>query len=68
MREMEEMSNRIIFLQHGHIVAEGTSDQIIQRYGQRDLEEVFLKFAREVKSTMNLGRIGGLTLSASVSL
>ncbi len=50
MREMEEMSNRIIFLQHGHIVAEGTSDQIIQRYGQRDLEEVFLKLAREQKA------------------
>ena len=50
MREMEEMSNRIIFLQHGQIVAEGTSDQIIQRYGQRDLEEVFLKLAREPKA------------------
>ena len=47
MREMEEMSNRIIFLQRGQIVAEGTSAQIIQRYGQRDLEEVFLKLARE---------------------
>lgn len=50
MREMEEMSNRIIFLQHGHIVAEGTSNQIVQRYGQRDLEEVFLKLAREPKA------------------
>ncbi len=50
MREMEEMSNRIIFLQHGHIVAEGTADQIVQRYGQRDLEEVFLKLAREPKA------------------
>ena len=50
MREMEEMSNRIIFLQRGHIVAEGTADQIIQRYGQRDLEEVFLKLAREPKA------------------
>ena len=49
MREMEEMSNRIIFLQQGRIVAEGTADQIIQRYGQRDLEEVFLKLAREPK-------------------
>lgn len=46
MREMEEMSNRIIFLQHGHIVAEGTAEQIVQRYGQRDLEEVFLKLSR----------------------
>jgi len=50
MREMEEMSNRIIFLQQGQIVAEGTADQIIQRYGQRDLEEVFLKLAREPKA------------------
>ncbi len=50
MREMEEMSNRIIFLQHGHIVAEGTSAEIVQRYGQRDLEEVFLKLAREPKT------------------
>lgn len=47
MREMEEMSNRIIFLQRGQIVAEGTAPDIIQRYGQRDLEEVFLKLARE---------------------
>ena len=47
MREMEEMSNRIIFLQRGKIVAEGTAHEIIQRYGQRDLEEVFLKLARE---------------------
>jgi ABC-2 type transport system ATP-binding protein len=47
MREMEEMSNRIIFLQRGKIVAEGTAPEIIHRYGQRDLEEVFLKLARE---------------------
>lgn len=47
MREMEEMSDRIIFLQRGKIVAKGTATEIIQRYGQRDLEEVFLKLARE---------------------
>lgn len=47
MKEMEEMSDRIIFLQRGQIVAEGTAQEIIERYGKRDLEEVFLKFARE---------------------
>jgi ABC-2 type transport system ATP-binding protein len=47
MREMEEMSDRIIFLQRGSIVAEGTAQQIVDRFGQRDLEEVFLKLARE---------------------
>jgi ABC-2 type transport system ATP-binding protein len=47
MREMEEMSDRIIFLQKGRIVAEGTAQEIVRRFGQADLEEVFLKLARE---------------------
>ncbi len=47
MREMEEMSDRIIFLQRGTIVAEGTAQEIVTRFGQADLEEVFLKLARE---------------------
>ncbi len=47
MREMEEMTDRIIFLQRGKIVAEGTAQDIVNRYGQKDLEEVFLKLARE---------------------
>ncbi len=47
MREMEEMSDRIIFLQRGKIVAEGTAEEIVSRFGQSDLEEVFLKLARE---------------------
>ena len=47
MREMEEMSDRIIFLQRGKIVAEGTAKDIVARFGQADLEDVFLKLARE---------------------
>ncbi len=47
MREMEEMSDRIVFLQRGKIVAEGTAENIVTRFGQQDLEEVFLKLARE---------------------
>ncbi len=47
MREMEEMSDRIIFLQRGKIVAEGTAQEIVTRFGQADLEEVFLKIARD---------------------
>ncbi len=46
MREMEEMSDRIIFLQRGRIVAEGTSEAIKAVYGEADLEDVFLKLAR----------------------
>jgi len=47
MREMEAMSDRIIFLQRGRIVAEGTAAEIVARFGQADLEEVFLKLARD---------------------
>ncbi|HSA61932.1 MAG TPA: ABC transporter ATP-binding protein [Nitrospiraceae bacterium] len=50
MREMEEMSDRIIFLQRGKIVAEGTAQEIVARFGQEDLEEVFLKLARESRA------------------
>ncbi|HVG02380.1 MAG TPA: ABC transporter ATP-binding protein [Nitrospira sp.] len=47
MRDMETMSDRIIFLQRGKIVAEGTAQDIAVRFGQADLEDVFLKLARE---------------------
>lgn len=56
MREMEEMSDRIIFLQHGKIVAEGTAQEIVDRFGQTDLEEVFLKLAREARVRGETGR------------
>ncbi len=56
MREMEEMSDRIIFLQSGRLVADGTASEIVTRFGQEDLEEVFLQLARE--SRRDLQRAG----------
>jgi ABC-2 type transport system ATP-binding protein len=44
---MEEMSDRIVFLQRGRLVAQGTAQEIVEKFGQQDLEEVFLKLARE---------------------
>jgi ABC-2 type transport system ATP-binding protein len=46
MREMEEMSDRIIFLNKGEIISTGTPAEIMKRYQGEDLEEVFLKVAR----------------------
>lgn len=54
MREMEEMSDRIIFLQRGRLVAEGTAQAIVDRFGKSDLEEVFLKLARESNRSLPL--------------
>lgn len=50
MREMEDMSDRIVFLQRGRIVAEGTAQEIVTRFDKADLEEVFLKLARESRA------------------
>ena len=47
MREMEEMSDRVIFLQRGKIVAQGTASNVVKQYGKDNLEEVFLKIARD---------------------
>jgi len=47
MKEMEEMSDRIIFLHKGRIIAEGKPEEVIREFGRKNLEEVFLKVARE---------------------
>jgi ABC-2 type transport system ATP-binding protein len=43
---MEEMSDRIIFLNKGRILSSGTPGEIMKRFRVADLEEVFLKVAR----------------------
>ena len=46
MREMEEMSDRIIILNKGRILSSGTPGELLKRFQGEDLEEVFLKIAR----------------------
>ncbi len=50
MKEMEEMSDRIVFLHKGRIIAEGKPADVIESFKGKDLEEVFLKVAREERS------------------
>lgn len=47
MKEMEEISDRIIFLHHGKIIARGKPQEVVTNYKGKNLEEVFLKVARE---------------------
>lgn len=49
MQEMEEISDRLLFLHHGEIIARGTPEELIARFRGEDLEDVFLKVAREVR-------------------
>jgi ABC-2 type transport system ATP-binding protein len=46
MKEMQEISDRIVFLDKGEILACGTPDEIIKNFGEENLEDVFLKIAR----------------------
>jgi ABC-2 type transport system ATP-binding protein len=47
MKEMQELSDRILFLRRGRAIADGRPEDVISRFPGEDLEEVFLNLARE---------------------
>lgn len=47
MEEVEEICDRVIFIQKGTIKDYGTPDELIKKYGRKDLNDVFLAIARE---------------------
>jgi ABC-2 type transport system ATP-binding protein len=46
MRDVEEVCDRVLFLHKGRIIAEGTPSEVVARFNQRSLEEVFITVAR----------------------
>jgi ABC-2 type transport system ATP-binding protein len=46
MKEMEEISDRILFLHQGRILASGSPSEILRLFAEKNLEDVFLKVAR----------------------
>jgi ABC-2 type transport system ATP-binding protein len=46
MRDVEEVCDRLLFLHKGRIIAEGTPQQVIEKFQQKSLEEVFIRVAR----------------------
>jgi len=50
MREIEQVSDRIIFLSRGEIVADDSPNNLKNRFGQEDLEEIFISINREPPS------------------
>jgi ABC-2 type transport system ATP-binding protein len=49
MAEVEEICDRVIFINHGVIQDQGTPDELIAKYGKKDLNDVFLAVARKEK-------------------
>lgn len=48
MEEVEELCDRVIFIQHGRLNDEGTPAELVKKYGHEDLNDVFLHIARGV--------------------
>jgi ABC-2 type transport system ATP-binding protein len=46
MRDIEEICDRVLFLQNGRLIAEGTPSQVVEQFRTRNLEEVFIRIAR----------------------
>jgi len=47
MREAEKLCDRIAIMHRGHILAEGTLDELCQRHDEQDLEELFFRLISE---------------------
>ena len=54
MKDIEVVCDRIIFLHEGTILAEGTAADIKQRFQGADLDEVFIKVARNEVEALHL--------------
>ena len=52
MRDIEEVCDRILFLHEGRIIAEGTAEEIKSRFEGKDLDDVFIKVARNESSIL----------------
>jgi ABC-2 type transport system ATP-binding protein len=50
MSDVEQVCERVVFLSHGRIVADGTPEEVAQAYGRGDLEGVFLHLAERHES------------------
>ncbi len=51
MREAEKLCDRIAIVHRGHILAEGTLEELRERYREHDLEELFFHLITEYNAT-----------------
>jgi ABC-2 type transport system ATP-binding protein len=49
MLEMEQISDRLVFLHKGQVIAAGRPGDVVSKFEGENLEAVFLKIAREKK-------------------
>jgi len=49
MSEIERICDHVIFINNGKVREEGTPDELIKKFGHKDLNDVFITIAREDK-------------------
>jgi sodium transport system ATP-binding protein len=49
MREAERLCDRLGIIHRGRLLAEGTLDELRQRSGEQDLEELFFRLISEAE-------------------
>jgi ABC-2 type transport system ATP-binding protein len=52
MAEVERLCSEVMMMKEGHIVDRGSPDELIERYGRTNLEEVFLHIARDKRAVL----------------
>lgn len=46
MRDVEEVCDRVLFMQKGKIIAKGTTKEVLEKFHEDSLEDVFIRVAR----------------------
>jgi ABC-2 type transport system permease protein len=52
MLEVERLCQRVVFLQHGTVVADGTPGEVAEQFGHGSLEDVFLELAGTMRAEL----------------
>jgi sodium transport system ATP-binding protein len=53
MREAERLCDRVAIINHGHILAEGTQDELLDQHKQDELEELFFQLISQSNSQVD---------------
>ena len=47
MLDIEEVCDRVLFMHRGRVVADGTMQEIIAKFDQKNMEDVFIRIVRD---------------------
>ena len=47
MRDIEEVCDRVVFMHRSKVVAEGTTEEIVKRFKEKNMEDVFIRIVRD---------------------